>query len=88
MDKEKELQVILEELSDACIQFDPSDNKALKSLLKQHKSNKEIYLLLLEAKKLYTRVQRNSEATDVSNYKRREQLDEVQIIIEDWTKGE
>ncbi|MEZ8207041.1 hypothetical protein ACED47_23440 [Vibrio splendidus] len=88
MDKEKELQATLEELSDAGIQFDPSDSQALKSLLKQHKSNKEIYLLLLEAKKLHTRVQRTSDATDVSNYKRREQLDEVQIIIEDWNKGE
>ncbi len=88
MDKEKELQATLQELSNKGVTFDPSDSQALKGLLKQHKGNKEIYLLLTLAKKQHTRVQRTSEATEVSNYKRREQLTDIEKIIEDWNKGE
>lgn len=84
MDTESELEATLQELGNKGVRFDVSDSQALKGLLKAYKGNKEIYLLLLEAKKQYTRVQRTSEATKVSNYKRREQLDEVQIIIDDW----
>ena len=79
------LQTTLEALSDAGVQLDPSDNNALKGLLKQHKGNKEIYLLLLKAKKLHTRVQRTSDATD---YKYRGQLTDIEKIIEDWNRGE